>query len=72
MKKEGLFYETIKVKHSIIPPKLSAIWCAELILYAVCRVPAKATCKMGICDVFNKVSKGKEGSSFLPLGLEYH
>ena len=40
--------------------------------YAVSRVPAKATSKMAVCDVFNKVHRGKEGSSFLSLGLENH
>ena len=36
------------------------------------RVPAKATSKMDVCDVFNEVYRGKEGSSFLPLDLENH
>ena len=40
--------------------------------YRVSRVPAKVTSKMDVCDVFNKVYRGKEGSSFLLLGLENH
>ena len=41
-------------------------------IISMSRVPAKETSKMDVCDVFNKLYRGKEGSSFLPLGLENH